>query len=139
MIDSHVKETATRFIRHRRRQSAKFVFKTPARLKKYANSEEKDIDDDLKMDRVFFEGFCEGDKFVVESTVRKEGASGESLWDGPGFIPVAKDGSIQDLAKQICEDISAKHIIGHDCEEAAYRCGANSALSHVKLGASPYH
>lgn len=49
------------------------------------------------------------------------------------MIPVAKDGSIFQLAKQICEDISAKHVIGHDCEEAAYRCAANSAVSHMQL------
>ena len=35
-----------------------------------------------------------------------------------------------DLANRICEDISAKHVIGHDCEEAAY---PNSAVSHISL------
>lgn len=134
MIDASVKETAAKFISHRRSQSGKFVLQTPSRLDKYADVEEKEIDSDLKMDRVFFEAFSEGDTFVVENTIRKQGASAGSLWDGPGYIAVAKDGWIPDLAKQICEDISAKHIIGHDCEEAAYRCGANSAVSHVQLG-----
>jgi hypothetical protein len=104
----------------------------------HSNCDEREIDSDLKMDKVFFEAFCDGDTFVVENTIRKQGNSAESLWSGPGYIAVAKDGNMLDLAKQICEDISAKHIIGHDCEEAAYRCGANSAVSHVQLGKSMF-
>jgi len=134
MIDESVKDAAVKFIRHRRYQSGKFVSQTPTRLEKYANEEEKEIDADLKMDRVFFEAFCDGDTFVVENVMRKQGVDPSSVWDGPAFISVAKDGNMLDLAKQICQDISAKHIIGHDCEEAAYRCGANSALSHIQLG-----
>jgi hypothetical protein len=136
MIDYKVKDTAVKFIRHRQHQSGKFVHQTPSRLGMYSNGDEKEIDSDLKMDKVFFEAFCDGDSFVVESMIRKQGASAESLWDGPGCIAVAKDGNMLQLAKQICEDISAKHIIGHDCEEAAYRCCANSAVSHIQLGES---
>ena len=132
MIEESVKDTAVKFIRHRRYQSGKFVSETPSRLEKY--EEEKEIDANLKMDRVFFEAFCDGDTFVVENVLRKKGTDPDSIWDGPPFIAVAKDGNMLDLAKQICQDISAKHIIGHDCEEAAYRCGANSALSHIQLG-----
>jgi len=136
MIDYKVKDTAVKFIRHRQYQSGRFVHRIPSRLDMYSNGDQKEIDSDLKMDKIFFEAFCDGDSFVVESTTRKQGASAESLWDGPGCIAVAKDGNMLQLAKQICEDISAKHIIGHDCEEAAYRCGANSALSHIQLGKS---
>jgi hypothetical protein len=50
------------------------------------------------------------------------------------MIAVAKDGSIFQLAKQICEDISAKHLVVHDSVEAAYHCAANSAVSHIQLG-----
>ncbi len=133
MIDESIRDAAVKFIRHRRYQSGKFVSLTPTRLEKYARAEDKkEIDADLKMDRVFFEAFCDGDTFVVENVMRKQGA--DTVWDGPAYISVAKDGKMLDLAKQICKDISAKHIIGHDCEEAAYRCGANSALSHIQLG-----
>lgn len=110
-----------------------FILKTPSRLDKYSHNG-KEIDQHLKMDKVFFEAFCEGDKFVVEHIIRKHGSNNENLWDGPAMIATAKDGSIFQLAKQICEDISAKHVIGHDSEEAAYHCAANSTVSHIQLG-----
>jgi len=133
-IDPSVKDIATKFIHYRRNQSAVFILKTPSRLDKYAH-DDKEIDHQLKMDKVFFEAFCEGDKFVVEHIIRSHGSDKDDIWNGPAMIATAKDGSIFQLAKQMCEDISAKHVIGHDSKEAAYHCAANSTVSHIQLDA----
>ena len=139
LIDKPAKATILKLIEHRRRESASFMYQSPSRLNKNAiqNQEEApgqknntiSIDEDLKMDRIFFDPFCDGDKFAVENIVRKQDGS---FWDGPAFISVAKDGDMLDFAKLICKDPSAVGIF--QTEEALYRCAANSAVAHLQIG-----
>lgn len=87
------------------------------------------IDEDLKMDRIFFDPFCTGDKFAVENTVRRQDGN---FWDGPAFIAVAKDGTMDDFCKLICNDPNASAKF--ETEEGLYRCAANSAVAYLQLG-----
>ncbi len=137
MIDNVIQKAASKLLDHKRRQSGSFMSQMPSRLNKKHKMRQEDrnsLDYDLKMDCIFFDAFCEGDKSVVENTIRKQDKSSGSLWDGPGYIPVAKDGCINDLSKYVQEDLSINLMIGNEEEETAYRCGANSAIAHLQLG-----
>ena len=80
MIDKSAKVTALKLMEHRRRESASILSQAPARLAKKlsddqiekldgesAGSSKISLDEDLKMDRIFFDPFCDGDKFAVEN------------------------------------------------------------------------
>jgi hypothetical protein len=136
LIDKPAKATALKLVEHRRRESASFMSQTPSRLTKHLKKIRKDqhsskssIDEDLKMDRIFFDPFCDGDKFAVENIVRRQDGN---FWEGPAFISVAKDGGMHDLGKLICRDPSA--IESAQTDEALYRCAANSAVAHLQVG-----
>ena len=79
-------------IDHRRRQSASLLSQIPSRLNKTPSLLRKDddsigedskstIDDNLKMDRIMFDPFCESNKFVVEHFFRKH----DGDWIGPSL------------------------------------------------------
>lgn len=129
LIDKPTRTTALKLIEHRRRESASLMCQIPARLNK--KSHQDSIDEDLKMDRIFFDPFCDGDKFAVENTVRKQNGN---FWDGPAFIAVAKDGAMDDLCKVICFD--PNNSANFETEEGLYRCAANSAIAYLQLGES---
>eukprot|EP00554_Chaetoceros_debilis_P010999 CAMPEP_0194108562 /NCGR_PEP_ID=MMETSP0150-20130528/8226_1 /TAXON_ID=122233 /ORGANISM="Chaetoceros debilis, Strain MM31A-1" /LENGTH=1296 /DNA_ID=CAMNT_0038797289 /DNA_START=297 /DNA_END=4184 /DNA_ORIENTATION=- len=136
LIDNSVKKAASKLLSHKRRQSGSFMSQIPSRLNKSKSENKKEknnLDNDLKMDCIFFDDFCKGSKSVVENMQRRQNTSSGSLWDGPGYIPVAKDGCIADLSKYFQEDISASLLLGHDDEERAYHCGSNSAIAHLQL------
>eukprot|EP00551_Chaetoceros_affinis_P004032 CAMPEP_0203678016 /NCGR_PEP_ID=MMETSP0090-20130426/30388_1 /ASSEMBLY_ACC=CAM_ASM_001088 /TAXON_ID=426623 /ORGANISM="Chaetoceros affinis, Strain CCMP159" /LENGTH=1215 /DNA_ID=CAMNT_0050545093 /DNA_START=1 /DNA_END=3648 /DNA_ORIENTATION=- len=142
MIDKPAKAAALKLMEHRRRESASFMSQAPSRLtKKLVNDQSEKLDDqstgskisideDLKMDRIFFDPFCDGDKFAVENIVRKQDGN---FWDGPAYISVAKDGDMNDFCKLICSDPSA--VGTFQSEEAPYRYAANSAVAHLQLDA----
>ena len=138
LIDQSTKTTALKLIEHRRREAASLMCQIPTRLSKNSTQNLKEnqlntknsIDEDLKMDRIFFDPFCDGEKFAVENFVRRQDGN---FWDGPAFIAVAKDGTMNDLCKLICFDPNA----GADCEtEGLYRSAANSAVAYLQLGMS---
>ncbi len=141
MIERSAKATAIKLMEHRRRESASLMSQAPSRLtKKQVNNQSENsdgestsnknsIDENLKMDRIFFDPFCDGDKFSVENIVRKQDGN---FWDGPAYISVAKDGDMNDFCKLICCDPSAVGIF--QSEEAPYRYAANSAVAHLQLG-----
>ena len=131
LIDKSAKLTALKLVEHRRREAASFLSQTPSRLNKKSKQKTNEqpltnktsMDEDLKMDRIFFDPFCVGDKFVIENLIRKQ--------DG-NFISVAKDGRMDDFCKLICKDPSA--VKKSQTEEALYRCAANSAVAYLELG-----
>ncbi len=139
LIDKSTKITALKLIEHRRRESASFMCQIPARLNKKSTQHLKDnhastknsIDEDLKMDRIFFDPFCDGDKFAVENIVRRQNGN---FWDGPAYISVAKDGTMNDFCKLICFDPNTS--ANFETEEGLYRAAANSAVAYLQLGAS---
>ena len=137
LIDKSAKAAALKLIEHRRRETASFMAQSPTRLNNKTTEKETDqktgskssIDEDLKMDRIFFDPFCNGNKFVVENIVRGQVGN---FWDGPALIAVAKDGGIEDFCKLICRDPSADKKSQN--EELLYRCASNSAVAYLQLG-----
>ncbi len=134
LIDKATRTTALKLIEHRRREAASLICQIPTRLNKKSSHESKSdtknsIDEDLNFDRIFFDPFCDGDKFAVENTVRKQNGN---FWDGPAYIAVAKDGTMDDFCKLICIDPNAS--ASFETEEGLYRCAANSAIAYLELG-----
>lgn len=134
LVDKTAKSIAIKLIEHRRRESASSLSQTPSRLNKNPTAKPNEqnkssIDEDLIIDRIFFDPFCDGDKFVVENITRKRD---EDFWDGPTLISVAKDGGMDDFGKIICTDPSTKD--NEMTEEASYRCAANSSVAYLQLG-----
>lgn len=143
IIDESARITASKLVDHRRRQSASFLSQLPSRLSKFSSFQSKkdddslgdesksSIDEHLKMDRIFFDPFCDKNKCVVETLFRKQ----DGDWIGPGFASVAKDTTLDDLRNHVCEDFcSRKSLNSLTNEEENYRCAANSAIAYIQLG-----
>ena len=142
-IDDSARITASKLVDHRRRQSASILSQLPSRLSKSSFHFKKDedsslgeeskntIDENLKMDRIFFDPFCDGNKCVVETLFRKQ----DGDWIGPGFASVVKDTTLDDLRNHVCEDLCYRHSINSlSNEEETYRSAANSAMAYIQLG-----
>jgi hypothetical protein len=142
-VDDRAKSTAQKLIEHQRREIASFMAQMPSRLSKHTakNTDDKklksrnsaSLDEDLKMDRIFFDSFCHGDKFAVENIVRKQN---DDSWKGRALIAVAKDGNMDDFCKLICSDPSVN--TGMRNEAASYRYAANSAVAYLQLGENSF-
>ena len=139
-MDKSAQSTAMKLVEHRKIESASFLTQTPSRLKKKSSQSNKSesqsskqisLDDDIKMDRIFFDPICDGDKSAVENLVR---IHNESSLDDTAYISVAKDGSMSDFCKLICTDPSV--IDDRGTEDVSYHYAANSAVAFLQLGKS---
>jgi len=125
------------------------------------------------MDRIFFDPFCDDDRCVIEHFIRKRNhhnpsstttptvtattttittptrksparkgkgqmttnidsnSSCSNFWTSPGYVSIAQDSGIDDMCAFLCHDPTSLEILVGD--DATYRCGANSAVAHLRL------
>jgi hypothetical protein len=137
-MEHTIQKFTLKLLDKRRQQSLSFLLQIPSRLDKQLSNTDNvvSMDENLMMDRMFFEPFCDGGTFVVESVIRDKRMSNNDLWDESGYMVVTKDERFDDVSKStICNDISSiSSFDDYDSEEeATYKCGANSIVAYLKI------
>jgi hypothetical protein len=134
IMEDTIRKFTVKLLEKRRQQSLSFLLQIPSRLeKKMSETEKISMDENLIMDRMFFEPFCDGGAFVVESVFRDPSLGNKDVSDGSGYVLVTKDERLEDISNSICKDLSSKSFDDYDSEEATYKCGANSVVAYLKM------
>jgi len=137
MISEPVRITVSKLVDHQLRQSSSALLQLPSLLNKDDSADDSSqfsldgTQNNLTMDRLFFDPFCNKDKCVVEHFVRKRDENTDEIWTSQGYISIAKESCVDSMCSFICDYPTAvEGLFGVD---AIYRCGANSAVAHIQL------
>ena len=132
-MEHSIRKLTLKLLDKRRHQSLSFLLQIPSLLGKQQSKTNKtsSMDENLILDRMFFEPFCDGGTFVVESVIYDQSQGNIDLEAGSYFMVVTKDERLDDISKSICNEESL--LFEYGSEEEMYKCGANSIVAYLKI------
>lgn len=132
-MEHTIRKLTLKLLDKRRHQSLSFLLQKPSLLGKQQSETDKTIsmDENLILDRMVYEPFCDGSTCVVESVICDQNQGNNDLEAGSYFMVVTKDERFDDISKSICNEESL--LFEYCSEEAMYKCGANSIVAYLKI------